>query len=359
MKLKKFILPFAAALVIGLTACGGEKTKNDNKGSDKPSGTKTVLNIKQPKDKNESQADDKNTPKPKKSDNDDNYENIIPVSLEELMELSAENGCICAVAFLGYGNDIASFLKNNKEYEKFSKRFPFINEIPEENYIVRDGGQEIYCIIPAEDNCSIAINEWICDESNGYYGELGDILYRSEYAEPMIIRCNLSDAMPDTQIIMVDNSGETLEYYPSLYMQDKTLVTPWYEPGVFDFTEYAFMDFMGVWHTEFEYNSENLNLDLYMLNDHSIVLCGYTEEEPWGDTFGEWETTEGYMRSDIPGNIILYYGRLDDGNDIEWGIYEFTRSGDKLKVKHIEGKPIFSGFEGDTLEFTYEREYYI
>ena len=50
---------------------------------------------------------------------------------------------------------------------------------------------------------------------------------------------------------------------------------------------------------------------------------------------------------------------LGYGNDIEWGIYEFTRAGDKLKVKHIEGKHIFSGFEGDTLEFTYEREYYI
>lgn len=156
-------------------------------------------------------------------------------TIDDLRLLAATNGDLCAAAFLGYGTDIASFLEETDPSD-----YPFLWEIPKENYVAQpDGGNEIYCIIPTDMSSSLAVNEWIMDESNGFYGEPGQVLYRSEEGEPILLCVNPSDVVPGTQVTIVDSSGEVLEWNPSISLYDGTMNIPWYSPGVSDFTDYS------------------------------------------------------------------------------------------------------------------------
>lgn len=354
MNLKKYIFMLITVAVLGIFACGcgnggEESTKPPNK------------NIQENTHK---EISGENSEQPETEKNYNKYEeeaalyaDIEPVGIDEIREAAANEQDICAVAFLGYGDDIAGFLNKDSDYRKTAKMYPFINEISPDNYIECDEGQEIYCIVPSGDNYSMSINEWVRDETNGYYGETGNVLYRNEYAEPIILRCNSSDVVADTQVIIVDNNGNSIEFYPSLYIQDKMLVTPWYKPGIYDFTVYTFMDFIGIWKADSQCIPEGINMDVYIFDDYTFLVSCYTNDEPWGDTSGEWYIAEGYRRSDIPGNIMFYYNNGENPEDIIWGTYELTRLGNKLIAEHIGGEPFMKELEGKTIEFEFIGKY--
>ena len=156
-------------------------------------------------------------------------------TLQEVRDLAEANGDICSAILLGYSTDISSLLT-----EMDLTDYPFIQEIPKENYIeLTDGGTEIYCIIPTDPSASLAVNEWIMDETNGFYGETGQVLYRSESGDPILLRANPSDAVPSTQVVIVDSAGESLDWNPSISLYDGKMQIPWYSPGVTDLTDYG------------------------------------------------------------------------------------------------------------------------
>lgn len=165
-------------------------------------------------------------------------------TLQEIRSLAEANGDICSAIFLGYRTDIASFLM-----ETDLTNYPFISEIPKENYVELpdDGVTEIYCIIPTDPSASLAVNEWVMDETNGFYGEPGRVLYRSESGEPILLRANPSDVVPSTQVVIVNSAGESLDWNPSLSLYDGKMQTPWYSPGVTDITDYESEPFFGSW----------------------------------------------------------------------------------------------------------------
>lgn len=163
------------------------------------------------------------------------------LSIDDIRDIAAADGDICAAMFLGYAPDIDSFFLENDLSD-----YPFLFEIPKENYVEEpDGGMEIYCIIPTDPASSVSVNEWIMDESNGYYGETGEVLYRSESGDPILLRANPSDVVPGTQVVIVDNNGEVLDWNPSLSLYDGSMNTPWYSPGVCDLTDYNSQPFFG------------------------------------------------------------------------------------------------------------------
>lgn len=156
-------------------------------------------------------------------------------TLQEIRDLAEANGDICSAILLGYSTDISSLLT-----EMDLTDCPFIQEIPKENYIeLTDGGTEIYCIIPTDPSASLAVNEWIMDETNGFYGETGQVLYRSESGDPILLRANPSDVVPSTQVVIVDSAGESLDWNPSVSLYDGKMQIPWYSPGVTDLTDYG------------------------------------------------------------------------------------------------------------------------
>lgn len=81
--------------------------------------------------------------------------------------------------------------------------FPFLSDIPDERIVENEYGSELYCIFPYDQSASVAVNEYVYDGPDDYLGRTGNVLYRSEYGDPIILRCNASDIIRDTEIRII------------------------------------------------------------------------------------------------------------------------------------------------------------
>lgn len=152
-------------------------------------------------------------------------------------------------AYFGYFEEIfegdvragvfAKMLENN---QAMMQKYPFIAEI-DADHIVGNGGF-LYCIVPADENATIAINriQW---NATTYTYDPVEVLYRSESGEPVLLFANVDGVAyeADTQIFITDNNGNTCEWQPSL--DGMSRLAPWSETGeavLFDFTEYGWFD---------------------------------------------------------------------------------------------------------------------
>jgi|GEM_PF-4794483 len=153
-----------------------------------------------------------------------------------------DEGCIAGALLAGRveGGEFhdRAYWLDYLEKSGVAEDFPFVRELPQEN-IVQTGGREVYLIIPLDENASVAVNEWVCDETNGFVGETGGVLYRSDRGEPILLCCNVSDAVPDTQVVIVDGDGRTLDWNPRVSLTDGKIVTVSNGEYVCDLTMYA------------------------------------------------------------------------------------------------------------------------
>ena len=153
--------------------------------------------------------------------------------LAEMRQMAADNGYQCCILYLGgtVEEDVRALLGEPGTLDD-----AFLYDIPEERWVVAPGGgYEHYCIFPVDPGASVAVNEWVVSEANGYAGEPGRVLYRSDSGEPFLLQCNISDVMPNAQVVIVDSAGNTLDWSPQLSLRDGTLC---FAPGVADFTAY-------------------------------------------------------------------------------------------------------------------------
>ena len=117
--------------------------------------------------------------------------------------------------------------------------YEFLRSLPVDNIIQTPGGHELYLIIPLDENASVAVNQWIIREENGYRGETGQVLYRSDCGAPVLLCCNRRDDMPDAQVVIVDSQGRTLDWTPGLSLENGRIDTRAKEgPRVYDMTQY-------------------------------------------------------------------------------------------------------------------------
>ena len=200
----------SALLLLTLTACGGKKPVED------PS---VQLPVEQPATPD--------TPAPSEAEQ----------SLADLRETIRAAGAVLGCAYLGatYGND-ALDLHALLEDNGYAARYPFLLDLPSK-LAVSTGGWEIYCIVPADEDVSITVNEfgWPSWDAEGPVA--GEVLWESGSGTPLCIAANVSDIMPDTQITVTAADGTAIIYQPFLSLRDGSLAVP--EDGtVYDFTVY-------------------------------------------------------------------------------------------------------------------------
>lgn len=200
----------SALLLLTLTACGGKKPAED------PSAQPPV-----------EQPDTPDTPAPSEAEQ----------SLADLRETIRAAGAVLGCASLGatYGND-ALDLHALLEDNGYAARYPFLLDLPSK-LAVSTGGWEIYCIVPADEDVSITVNEfgWPSWDAEGPVA--GEVLWESGSGTPLCIAANVSDIMPDTQITVTAADGTAIIYQPFLSLRDGSLAVP--EDGtVYDFTVY-------------------------------------------------------------------------------------------------------------------------
>ena len=203
----------SALLLLTLTACGGKKPAED------PTAQPPV-----------EQPDTPDTPDPPAPSEAEQ-------SLADLRETIRAAGAVLGCAYLGSTNgetdtDLTALL----EGADCLTAYPFLREIPAEQ-VIAPGGWDIYCIVPADEDVSITVNEfgWPSWDAEGPVA--GEILWESGSGTPLCIAANVSDIMPDTQITVTAADGTAIIYQPFLSLRDGSLAVP--EDGtVYDFTVY-------------------------------------------------------------------------------------------------------------------------
>ena len=203
----------SALLLLTLTACGGKKPAED------PSVQPPV-----------EQPDTPDTPDPPAPSEAEQ-------SLADLRETIRAAGAVLGCAYLGSTNgetdtDLTALL----EGADCLTAYPFLREIPVEQ-VVAPGGWDIYCIVPADENADVAVNEYGWLTEGAELPEAGEVLWESGSGTPLCIAANVSDIMPDTQITVTAADGTAIIYQPFLSLRDGSLAVP--EDGtVYDFTVY-------------------------------------------------------------------------------------------------------------------------
>ena len=118
-----------------------------------------------------------------------------------------EGGYPAAVAFAGSldGRTVDALLMTSY----LAETYPFVRSIPSAN-IADGGGDEVFVIVPADDGASVAVN------SRATSPAVGEVLYRSEMGEPIVVVCDGFYLGEDAalKVTIVDSSGAVYEYAP-------------------------------------------------------------------------------------------------------------------------------------------------
>ncbi len=143
------------------------------------------------------------------------------------------DGDLVAVALLGYHQDTtnARFTQTYKYYQdtyKLNKDITFVNL----------EGDEYYLVIPRDNNTKVEVREYSYDIfANGLEEDSGKLLKEFENGEPFILKCNISDVLPNVILIINNNEGKEIAYSPSISGMDGSLVVLGLG-GVNDITKY-------------------------------------------------------------------------------------------------------------------------
>ncbi len=305
---KLLVSMFIMCMALCLSACGNDKTTEpegtENVGvptqavptqaeptaTAAPTATPTSTPTPEPTQPAPTQA----APTPTESANAEN--NNVPNVEEEWnpeiiqRQIIFDEGAMCGVIFFGYVEESAGTLENNREYYQtiFEEKgyldgFPFLAEIPDSNFVETEYGQELYCIIPLDPEATVSVNQWIVDETSGFEGKTGEVLYRSEKGTPILLKCNVSEIVPDAELVIVDGNGEQMKWYPSLSGMDGSVFVESANGAVYDFTvydEYAWVDLLQVMvgeKVEF-YWDEGYETTIAGMNCPLVKLGAYEEQ---------------------------------------------------------------------------------
>lgn len=168
---------------------------------------------------------------------DDNiYASLI--SLKQAMVGTSE---IFAVAYLGCTEDMdevnaIEWIKENRPL--LCSDLPFLTAIPKDD-IIGDGYGELYCIVPAYEDTTIAVNRISMNEDGT--STAGDVLYRSETGNPILVFCNTGGFAPDMQVVVTQDENKSITWYPTLDDNLRIIKTlsDEGENQVMDFTPYS------------------------------------------------------------------------------------------------------------------------
>lgn len=160
------------------------------------------------------------------------WEPVVPQS-----STLTENGAICGVAYIGFAEPDSDSAACREIFlgSEYGGEFDTLADIPKENFASSEGGTDLFLIIPADPDSTVAVYAWDFTEENDFIGEKGDAIMSGNGA-PFLLKCNRSDIMPDTLVEITDSKGNSLSWSPCISLKDGTVSAA---DGVFDFTHYS------------------------------------------------------------------------------------------------------------------------
>lgn len=229
MKQKLLSALLAAVLLAALTACADGKG-GEVSGSDSPSDIVSSTS---------SAQETANAPK----------SDWNPTVMQR--QILLDEGVMAGVVNLSYNSasvydhtfaDDHDYFVKLLEESGYADGFDFLLSIPDDRWVetIGGGGQELYLIIPFDENARVEVNYLVFDEETNYEGQTGENLYSQSNGAPFLLKCNYSDIFPECEVIITDSNGEVLNWRPFISLRDGTVQTTTQdeEKMLYDFTEY-------------------------------------------------------------------------------------------------------------------------
>ena len=207
------LLAAVLVLAIGLAGCG--------QGSSTPSS----------KPERMLDGDNRIAPSTKKQE----YEEPEDVAyLRLLAEEAEEQAC---VLYLGGSYEITTDVQKVLDSQPdLRDLWGFVYDIPEDRWVVSpEGGCDLYCIFPQDPEATLFVYEASLTDDAENPLKRGKQLYYSEDGQPILLLCNISDIVPNTEIELYPTAGEELVFSPFLSGENGHVVET---EGVCDFTIY-------------------------------------------------------------------------------------------------------------------------
>lgn len=155
-----------------------------------------------------------------------------------------EEGALFGVRYLGYidpeHNDpetSALYIINILEHTGASKDCNIFIDMPYENFASTQDGTELYLIIPTDPNGTVTVKEFFPLAEDNTASE-GRTLY-SYQSLPFLLKCNVSEIMPDVIIYITDSNGKTVTWSPGISGEDGHVLTYHPDGTIHDFTDYS------------------------------------------------------------------------------------------------------------------------
>ena len=281
--------------------------------------------------------------------------------LTELKDRIKADGKLIGVAYLGWIEGDAETAKAELAKLDYIEDISFIKDI--EKYAENEG-YRMYAIVPADNQVTITVCK--CEFGEEYLPYDGEELIEAN--EPILVRGNISDTIPNLYVIAKKGS-EKVCYTPVQSGMDGRLENS--ETKVYDFTPYDKMsefsgsdeipdaEFCGNWIAfANDGNGEERSLILELHTDGTVSYAyGIGNSEVLERFEGTWKLDGDVLKLNLNGGVVegvdepIVISPYPLNASFEW---EVNPGG--LELTHIDGDAILYGTKGNTFEF-YINEY--
>ncbi|MBQ3843250.1 MAG: hypothetical protein II820_11255 [Ruminiclostridium sp.] len=157
-----------------------------------------------------------------------------------------EEGYLFGVRYLGYIDASANdpgidglYINNILESTGTAEECNIYIGMPGNHFASTKDGTELYLIVPRDVEGKVTIYENVIDYDTAKES-LGNVIYKGENAEPLLLKCNVSDIFPDVVVEITDKDGKSFQWRPFISGENGQVVTNNAENvKIYDFTDYS------------------------------------------------------------------------------------------------------------------------
>lgn len=160
-----------------------------------------------------------------------------PEDVTYMRLLAGEDEYRACVLYLGGSYEITTDVQKVLDSQQgLRELWGFVYDIPQDHWVVApEGGCDLYCIFPQEAQATLFVYETSLTDDAEKPLQRGKQLYYSEDGQPILLLCNISDIVPNTEVELYPSTGEELVFSPFLSGENGHVVEA---EGVCDFTIY-------------------------------------------------------------------------------------------------------------------------
>lgn len=154
-------------------------------------------------------------------------EDPLTLLRQEIAAGGSRLGVACLGVMTDADGDITAWLADSG----WTQTFPFLAELTAQQTVTQPGN-EVYCIVPADEKARLTVRAYDpLDDAS----PVGDVLYEGADGAPVCLRGNISDIMPNMEVTVSGDGGETV-YRPALSLMDGAVSVIADGGSVYDFT---------------------------------------------------------------------------------------------------------------------------